>query len=466
MPQNIVQQNIASSLVNANQPGVSYSFVTGAIAQQLHPYYRTWVTNTYGNQRITQWVGTYGAKGTRPNMSFRHAEKQRLQEPLVSAGATTGAAGTATVITLDPTCLVNGTQTPLTNNMVVYFKDKTTGYVTNIPAANQVEITPSVSTQVISVAAGENFFFGTGRVVGEGALQGNSGQTYPPVEFISTMDFIRYDEQFTEEEMVAINKSIEFYSFVDSETGAEITLAYQSQIRDAEVMFLNSQELYITSGVQVNQSGLVTSGINGVTGVIPTIISVGTNKKYSNIAGFQIADLNDMSLVIKRNNSPTEYMWWGGAELNNQFEIAIKDWFPNGAVTYGAFGGDMKAALAFGYRSISAFGVTWHINDNPLFMNPSFHGAPGMPYPKAAIVCPATNTFTMGGQAVKYIETVQLASEAGRLAYDFFYVDGTGILEKGQSRATNASRCVFTWKNTVGAELTAAKHLFFVEGRN
>lgn len=462
---NIVQQNINSSLTTTSGLGISYNFVTSALAAQLHPYYRRWVTNTYGNQRLSSWIEMYGANGFRPNMSFRHEEKGRLQEPLIAASPASGAAGATVTVTLNPACLVNGTQTPCTAGMVVYFRDKTTARVDSIPAPNQLALMPYASSQSISIAIGDSFFFSAATVVGEGALMGNSGQTYPPVDFVSTMDFVRYDETFTEEDMVALNETVTFYDFVNSETGESIELGYQAQVKDAEIMFLNARELYITSGVTATNPNLTALGINGVTGVIPTIISTGTNKRYANLAGFQISDLQDMSLVAKRNNSPNEYMWWGGAQLNNQVEVAIKDWFPNGSVSYGAFGGDKDAALAFGYRSFEAFGTTWHFNDNPLFMNPSFHGAAGMPYPRAAIVCPASDTFNKSSQPVKYIEMVHLGNDdGGQLTYKLQIVDGTGILNTSQYPATNTSRCTFTWKDTVGAELTAAKHLFYVEG--
>lgn len=463
---NIVQQGIASSLTSATDKGLTYSFVTGALATQFHPFYKQFVTNTYGNQRLTSWVEMYGANGVRPNRNFRHVEKGRLQEPLIAnAAAGPGAAGAAVTITLNAACLVNGTLNPLAVGMIVYFNNKTVGQVTAVPAANQITVTPYGATQSISVGIGEQFFYSTALVVGEGAVMGNSGLTYPPVEFLSSMDIFRYDETFTEEEMVAINQSIELYPFVNSETGETIYLQYQSQIKDAEIMFLNSRELYLASATVASNAAITNTGVKGVTGIIPTIISSGTNKQYQNLVGFQISDLQDMSLVAKRNNSPMEYMWWGGAELNNQLQVSVKDWFPNGAVTYGAFGDSQSEAIKFGYTSISAFDMTWHIKSLPLFMNPSFHGAAGMPYPRSAIVCPATDTFNNASQPVKYIEIVHLGNPEGmNLTYQLQIVDGTGLLNKSQYPATNTSRCTFTWKDTVGAELTAAKHLFYVEG--
>jgi hypothetical protein len=466
MAQNIVQQDIASSLTHATNKGLTNSFVTAALATQLHPNYRQWVTNTYGNQRLTSWIEMYGANGFRTTMAFRHVEKGRLQEPLVANAAASGAAGATVTLTLAASCLVNGTINPCTTGMIVYFKDKTIARVDSIPAATQIALAPYKATQALSIAAGEQMFFSAATVVGEGAVMGNSGLTYPPVEFLSSMDFFRYDETFTEEEMVAINSSIELYPFVNSETGETITLQYQSQIKDAEIMFLNARELYLTSAVTATNTTITNAGIRGITGVIPTIISTGTNKQYANIAGFQISDLQDMSLVAKRNNSPNEYMWWGGSELNNQAEMAIKEFqgANTGNSTYGAFAGSSGDALKFGYRSFNAFGITWHFNDNPLFMNPSFHGAAGMPYPRAAIVCPATNTFNNASKPVKYIEMVHLGAEGMNLTYNLQIVDGTGILNKSQYPATNTSRCTFTWKDTIGCEMTAAKHLFYVEG--
>ncbi len=457
-----IQGNIPSSFTSATDMGKSATYFNSVEAANIHPFYKREIIQPFGTNRLTSWIDMNSTPSTRPAMSFNHEEVGWMQEPLYASASVTFTAGAANTITLTSSSLAGGTKSPVAVGMAVLFKNDVFGVITAVPAENQITVTPSAS-QTFTVAANEAFIYAPASLVGEGSCAGASSLRFPPTNFNATMQFARLDEMITDEAYASFSSSVTFFDFAAGD-GNSYPCWTHADLIDREIQFHNARELVTMTGMSFSNGALTGLGLRGTNGVLPIIRTYGNLQPYAANAGVQISDYEDVTIVMEKNHAPREYIGSAGIEFLIESTKAIKDYFPNGAVSYGAFGGSQANAIEWGFTSVGMNGRTFHLQSNEIFNHPSFLGAPGFNYTGSAVFMPASKTTDKGGNQVGYIETPRLQGQCSPvLGYQHYVVDGTGIIQTGYLRPTSCRRMNFTWWDTFGVEVFGARQLFLFQ---
>jgi hypothetical protein len=461
-----IANNIPSSLTGSDL-GVSATYFGTVFNSYIIKDYDRQVYKMYGTDRLTNWIDMNSTPTFRRATTFYHVEEGRIQEALVAnAAAAAAGAGLPVTITLTAGSLVGGTKSPVAVGFQIVFKDGSVGQISAVPSESTLTIEPALATQTISVAQNEQFIFIPVSYVGEGSCAGNSGLRYPPVEFSNTMVTARLDETITDEMFASFSEQVRYIDFYDPKTDSTVKCWTTSMLDNRWVQFHNGRELAGLLGKSFTNTTLsTTAGIKGTTGLIPSIQSYGNIQPYAAVAGFQITDLEDMTITMEKNHSPSEYAGWIGIELNRDFQKATKDWFTNTGTTFGAFGGSQDMAKMYGFNSISVMNRTFHMHNMDVFNNPAYLGAAGFNYIGGGIFLPMTSTLDGNSQPMQYIKTVRLQNSSCNVTfgYDHSVVDGTGFVNPSEFRPTSCRRAVFTWVDKFGWEITGAKAMFLVQ---
>lgn len=459
---NALQNHIPSSSTGADL-GVSASYFNSVEAANIHPYYKREIIQPFGTNRLTSWVDMNSTPSTRPAMTFNHEETGWMQEPIYSNAANTGNANGASVtITLTAGSLVGG-KSPVSTGFTVLFKNDVFGEIIAIPADNQITVAPARANQAINLAANEGFIFYPASFVNEGSCLGDSMLRTLPTNFQFTMQIVRLDETITDEAYASFSDEVTFFDWAAGD-GNSYKCWTTATLIDREIQFNNARELVALTGLNFTNGTLTALGHRGTTGVIPNIKAYGNLMPYDKNAGFQINDLKDMYKQMEKNKAPKEYIFSTGVDLSIELFDAIKNYFPNGAISYGAFGGSSDNAIKMGFNSVNFNNRTFHFQGNEVFTHPSFLGAAGFNYLGAAIVMPASKMMN-GGKEVGYIETPRLKGNCSPvLGYQHWVMDGTGNIQTGYLRPTTCQRMTFSWKDIFGVETFGMRQMYFVQG--
>lgn len=449
--------------VGANLTCLTTTYYNTVHASQLHNDYKRAVTQTYGSDLLTSWMDMNSTQTRRAASTFYHLEWDRLNTPITTTGGS-GAAGAAVTLTINSGYIASGAYDPVAVGYSV-FDGTYTYYVSakNDTVANTHTMTlvPPTAAVAISIASGQSLMILPIVQVGEGSCVTPNSIRGDGVVFSNTLQPVRRDFCITDIAALSFSESVTFWDLLNPLTGRSDKVWFHSELGRTEVEFRNAMEVAFLTGLQLTNTTLTTLGLQGTTGVIPSIKAYGNTKSYAQGVGFQISDFKDMQLVMTKNQSSKEYIWSGGAELNMQVQDLIKEYFPNGAVTYGAFGGSMDNALKWGFTSIGFNNRTIHFQNNEIFNNPSWLGNSAFNYIRSAIVMPAGKMSNAAGEQVNYIEKVVLAGNGLDGGYQHYLRDGTGFFS--DTHIPDCRTATWTWWTTMGAEIFAAKQLFYVQ---
>lgn len=453
---------------SANLSCLTTTYYNTLHAAQVHNFYKEEIIQTYGSDLITSWMDLNSTNSTRPAKTFYHYEQDRLNMPITTTGGS-GIAGANVTLTIstgysgsgtfDPTMVGYGLFQASTGNTFII-----TAVNTAVANAHTVTVAPPTAAVAISIASGEQLVIIPAVFLGNCSTVTNSSQRGDGVVFSNTMQALRKDLCICDDDLASFSKAVTFFQTLNPLTGESTWNWYNAEIGRVEAEFRNAIEMELLIGQQLTNTTLTALGDTGTTGVIPSITSYGNTQNYAAGVGFQMSDLDSMNIVMEKNNAPAEYICYDGVELNMQIQKIVKDYFPNGAVQYDAFNGNKDEAIRWGFTSIStSFGRTFHFHNMKVFNMPNYLGVPGGGYIGNGIWMPASKMKDGGGNMVNYIEKVTLAGNGYDLGYDHWYVDGTGLFNPSQNRATTTKSVTFSWTTTVGIEVFAAKQLFYVQ---
>jgi hypothetical protein len=475
----IVQSNVASSATGADK-GLTTPYLgtlwqsLGSVANNnIAPAWRREVTNVFGTTRLISMIDMFSSVSTRPSTTFYHREQGYAQDALIIQTTTSGAAGASVTLTITSGSLA-GTKSPVAEGFTVVFKDGSYGQITSVPTESTMVVAPALSTQAISVTAGDSLIYAPASSVLEGSCMGNSAAQVLPTTFTNTMQQVRLDEEITDQAWVSFSKEITYTNWAAAD-GKSYPCWTTAALINRETQFHNAREVVLLMGRSYSNTTLTTAGYQGTNGIIPTIQSYGNIQPYFAGAGVQIDDFEDMCIQMEKQHAPREYIVSAGIECNRDIFKCIKEYFPNGAVTYGAFpNGQMnletgksmtsqETAIQWGFTSVGLMGRTFHLQNNEIFNHPSFLGAGGYNFIGSAILMPATKT-TNAGQEVGYVETVRLEGMCnGTLGYQHTVTDGTGMVSGQYYVPLTCRRIIFTWLDMFGVEIFGARQLFMLQ---
>ncbi len=442
---------------------------------QVHAAYNRMVFNAYGRNTLMGWVQMNAKRVPKPAMSFLHLENDRLQLP-IQVGSASGAAGAAVSVTITSadSYLNAGAYDP-TQPGYKLFDGVNTYTITAVnvttPFAHVMTVQPDLASVSVNFATSQTLFINKQVAVLEGSTKSKNSLRGDGVVFTNYLQEFRRDEQFTGQSLAQFSQDVTFFDYDNPYTGEPEKVWSKAEIDRVMLEMTNNKEVYCITGQAVTNTAISSVYGLGTTGVIPAIQAWGNNMSYSKAAGWQISNYEDMTIVMEKNNSVDEYLVWNGIELNNDQENAIKDFFPNGSVTYGAFGGDAKAAAGFGFNSFFAYGRTFHLHRMEIFNRPDFLGAAfspaGSDYIGNAIVLPVGKAQGVGGGQGDYIQIATLEGNGFDYGYDHWVVDGMGWFSGQQTyRPTDQRATIFCFADCYGVEVNAAKQLFYIKRTN
>lgn len=455
---NYMQNNIPST---GSDLGVSAVYFNSVEQANIHPFYMRKIVQPFGNQRLTSYISENSTPSTRPAATYFHNETERFQQPIyVQTTIAAAGAGLPVTITIQPASLV-GTKSPLAVGFQILFNDDSVGQITAIPAENTFTIEPALSTQTISVTAGEALVFFPVSNVTEGSCAGNSGLRKLPVLFNNSMQQVRLDETITDEAYASFSEEVTFFDWAGAD-GNSYKCWTSATLKDRETQFHNGIEMTALTGLQFTNGNLTGDGFRGTNGVLPIIRQYGNVIPYFGNAGVQVTDFEFMMTQAIIDKAPKSYIVSAGVDFVKDANKALKDYFINGAVTYGNMGGEGNS-LSWGFDSYKFMGVTLNFQTNETFNDPSFLGAAGYNY-RGSAVCMPTEKMVKGNANVNYVELVRLQGQCSPvLGYQHYVVDGTGMLQNSYFRPTSCRKMTFTWFDQIGVEVFAARHLYMFQ---
>ncbi len=276
----------------------------------------------------------------------------------------------------------------------------------------------------------------------------------------------RRDETYSGQALNQFTKDVTFFDYTDPVTGEPIQNWQKAEWDRVLCEFHTNNDLYFITGQQVTNTALTSTYGTGTIGVIPAIKAYGNTKNYSKVAGFQIADWEDMTLVMEKNNSVEEWEGWMGQEIYNDMNNNIKDFFPNGAIQYAAFSGGKDEAISWGFDSIRSYGRTLHMHKLDIFNRPDFLGAAFSTqgdYPGCAIVLPSGMAQGVGGGGASHIQKATLGGNGHIYGNDMWIIDNMGYFGNGMLRPSGQRIVQFGMADAFGVCVNAAKQLFYVQ---
>ena len=176
-------------------------FNTAYNALKVPDYYKSTLYK-YGSENLSGFLDMFGTTTYRNDITYFHEEKDRLTPTLIVNSAVSGAAGAAVTITLAAAShVINGTKSPVQPTFKVLFKDGSLGTVTAkseaVNNAHTITVAPELSSQAISVAAGEQIAVLAFNAVGENNTQQKSMLDVPGTIYSNTMQIFRADFKVT-----------------------------------------------------------------------------------------------------------------------------------------------------------------------------------------------------------------------------------------------------------------------------
>ena len=320
--------------------------------------------------------------------TYYHYEKDWLTKAQKISAKSAVASGAVT-LTIDPSSLDGTNPTIARVNDVILFKNDMKGFITAKPAYNQVTFVPATANFTITqiqaaITVGDTFAI-IGNAMGEASTK-REGINVKPLMFSNRTQITRDADEFTG--TVMSNKQ------VIKVEGKEYYYLSQELDKHATDKIQQAMIALTSEGVDVN-------GIATTKGLIPSIKSLGI--QYSKSPVWTLQDFQNLNIMFDSELAPKELMLGYGNRLGNEIQNALFDVTRNGAVQYGAIGGEQKA-LALGFDSVKIGAYTYHLKQEDMFHHKQTLGIAGSNYVNSAYVVPLSMDKDAKGQNIPSIQ--------------------------------------------------------------
>lgn len=363
-------ENYVSSL-NVHAPEVAEDFIS-----------------RYGDQSLTGFLDSMGAMAPTAQRKFEHYEDDYIHQSFKNTGTPTIALA-GTNVSLDTsfssTGSSGGNYFPRVGDIVMA-KSGDLALVTAVNYASD-QITMVAYNTAFTLAAGETLIV-IGNEWAESTAQPD-GIT-PEVNHYYNYTMIM-KESFEVSGSEATNKT--WFQVTDPNTGQSGYLWYLKGEADTYRRFVNYCETMMLQGkIATNTNAALpgTIGQGGITGSEGLIefMRTGNTQTYNQLAGFNLSDFDSMIRTLDQNRGAKENTMWCGIDLSLAIDDAIAAMFAGGGVSYGAFNGAEEIAVAFGFKSFTRGGYTFHKKTYDVFNYLPMFGAAGFNYPGMGMVIP------------------------------------------------------------------------------
>jgi len=202
-------------------------------------------------------------------------------------------------------------------------------------------------------------------------------------------------------------------------------------------------------------------------GLIPFAKSYGNNTTYDIGTGLTLDRWNTLITdQVDKNKGATENSEWMGINVRAAIESFIRTEMKNGGVQYGAFQGDQKKAIDFGFDSFQTLGYTNHCMTYQLFNDPTLLGADGFGYKNLLVGIPMDKGIYKLGDQKESTEVPALRMNLLKLGgvnrgWEEFPLGGTGgVYTSGDDVKS------INFRTNFGMEFFGSNRYFTVQGAN
>lgn len=394
---------------------VSHNWVTSStVFNILKPEISSALVKRFGDQNMTGLIDELGGKNPVSALTYKHYEEDWLHETVMFAAHAAGAANAAVTLTLAaayqyvypnaveaPYIVTNAVTTnPLQNRMIVRFPDGTEAYVTNRTTTG-ADFSPVVLGQNIPQVFTTDVIIITGNAYGESTDQPD-GTAFRLIEYNNDMQI--YKNTFDVSGSAQIEKA--WVNFTDAKGQTAPFFYYKGQLdtykrarNEREVQMLTGQRLTNTTLAGIDAAAGTTTKTEGL---IPYMQNQGNTATYSIALGLGRADWENAILnQLNKNMGARENAVFCAMSITQSQDQWIGSEMKQGAISYGAFGGDKEKYINFGFNSFCLSDYTFHRKTYDVFNTPKMLGATGQPYRNMALVIPMEKTVESIGPEKK-----------------------------------------------------------------
>ena len=347
----------------------------------------------YGDQSLTGFLDSMGAMAPTSQRKFEHYEDDFIHQNFkLDAGATVAVAGTT--VTIDESYSSDGTSSGkffLRVGDVVMSPLGELALCTARPANNTATLVAYNSAWAATTTSQTLIIIGN--EWGESTAQ-PEGITPVANHYYNYTMIMK--ESFDVSGSEATNKT--WFKVNDPNTGQSGYLWYLKGEADTHRRFMNYCETMMLQGkiatntnaaLQVGQTAgsIGAGGITGSEGLIE-FIRTGNTQTYNQLAGFNLSDFDSMIRTLDQNRGSKENTMWCGLDLSLAIDDAVAAMFAGGGISYGAFNGAEEIAVAFGFKSFTRGGYTFHKKTYDVFNYLPMFGADGYNYGGMGMVIP------------------------------------------------------------------------------
>jgi hypothetical protein len=326
----------------------------------------------YGSEKYTQLLEMIGRKVKVENNSFYHYERTKRHPSVVVESITGGgSAGVDVDVTIEEAShWDSGKKSPLRVGEVVQWANngrlgKITAINTSVDSAHVATIKPLRSTEQFNPALGDVLLFQGIQHVGEAS--GAQTAYQPRVDKITnTVTEIREDYEFTDK------AAMERIEFRDPTTGMQYFQYFGT--KEAEMRWLNNREMLTVFSVDVTNTGITSNGTVGTKGMLEQIIAGGSDLSYSAGSMDGIADFQKVTRELEFNGANAEIHALMDTYQYQEIQRELFAQYPNGAILWGAAGGNAEVAAKLGFSSYQIDGFTFHFKKYAMFQPEKVYG--------------------------------------------------------------------------------------------
>lgn len=407
------------------QAATNYNFVSSLdLVTNIHkPTIDTALTKRYGNQNITGFMHLQGAMNPVSSIEYQHFEEDWIHS-IVKVGAhAAGASGAAVTLTVAAAyqytypggaespyivALPSVNTNPVRLNDIIQFPDGTQAVVTARAAdGTTFDVVPTGTGGVIPAVTTSTELIIIGNTHEEQTGQPTSRNSRL-LRYQNNLMIMKDTHTTSGTEM-----GVQTWIKLEDQNGKTGFLWYFKGQLDTYNRFENECEMMMLLGNKITNTTLAnllpTATITE--GLIPFINNYGNNYTYSAIGGVQLSDMEQVILQLDRNRGAKENTQWNGIVFDQGVDTFMRDTMKNGAISYGAFGGNKQKAIDFGFDSYTYSGYTFHKKIYDLFNHPQLLGAAGQPYQNMSLIIPADNvgaSFEPGAKSKTMVPSLRM----------------------------------------------------------
>lgn len=396
----------------------------------------------WGTQDLTGLMDMLGEKSYVPATSYRHMEEDRLHQVVIASG-TAGAAGASVTYTVDATdymasfpaspvepYVATGTQVnllPVRVNDILLFTNGTQAVVTAVTPSGPTFVATPTNGGICPTTTSADNIVNLGVSVGEGkdmptSMNPRSAVYYNMTEIMS-----------------------DSYSTTGTSLGEATWQSYEWKGQTKDVWwfkgqsatfrrFRNFREMKLLTGQKITAATAINAydaTLTRTEGLIPFASSYNSVVQFNISSGLTLDDYQTLFIdSIDKNAGTTEYSVWTAIRNRVAIESFIRAEMKEGGVQYGAFGGEKKQYVDFGFDSFQTLGYTSHLMTYQPFNNPTMLGAPGFSYGDLSLFIPMNKEIYAIGESMQKTEVPAIRinytkNEGPRGEWEEFLLGGT-----------------------------------------